>query len=371
MQILSAADSISPALARTLQVLFSPFRLGRTWKLGITGYLAFASTVFLPFPLFYLSFATQMLRQGHRSIATVALIFILIAFALFAWFFYLFSRLQFAFFDIVLNRGQFVAPAWRKYGPQTWPWMGAKIVFGTVFMLITVLPFVPLMLHSFHALNALQAMSMTPGQPPPPGFIGAILSFELLIFSVFGTLFVFDSLLTDFVLPSLALEATTLRESFRRFGQLVRREPGQMFIYLILKTALSVAGYIAMVMAYFAVIVIYLIVIALVLGIGYLLLHALHVSSGVLVVLALTIGVPTYIFVVFYSSTLGAGIVLTFLQAYALYFLGGRYPLLGTMLDSSTPPPPGMAPPPSQHVYADDPPNPYAYLNLPPTPPTV
>jgi hypothetical protein len=31
--------------------------------------------------------------------------------------------------------------------------------------------------------------------------------------------------------------------------------------------------------------------------------------------------------------------VLTFGQAYALYFLGGRYPLLGDLLDRSTPPP--------------------------------
>jgi hypothetical protein len=33
------------------------------------------------------------------------------------------------------------------------------------------------------------------------------------------------------------------------------------------------------------------------------------------------------------------GSLLTFFQAYALYFLGGRYPILGDLLDRSTPPP--------------------------------
>ena len=48
------------------------------------------------------------------------------------------------------------------------------------------------------------------------------------------------------------------------------------------------------------------------------------------------------------------GSALTFGQAYALYFLGGRYPLLGDLLDRSTPPPefaytPGFPPTPPQY----------------------
>ena len=42
------------------------------------------------------------------------------------------------------------------------------------------------------------------------------------------------------------------------------------------------------------------------------------------------------------------GTLLTFFQAYALYFLGGRYPLLGDLLDRSTPPP--------AYAYATQPP---------------
>jgi hypothetical protein len=60
------------------------------------------------------------------------------------------------------------------------------------------------------------------------------------------------------------------------------------------------------------------------------------------------------------------GSLLTFFQAYALYFLGGRYPLLGDLLDRSTPPPayayaasfPPPAPPPYQPPQPDSPPTP-------------
>jgi len=40
------------------------------------------------------------------------------------------------------------------------------------------------------------------------------------------------------------------------------------------------------------------------------------------------------------------GYVFTFLQAYALYFLGGRYPLVGAYLDPFLPPPHGYPGPP-------------------------
>jgi hypothetical protein len=55
------------------------------------------------------------------------------------------------------------------------------------------------------------------------------------------------------------------------------------------------------------------------------------------------------------------GSLITFFQAYALYFLGGRYPLLGDLLDRSTPPPAyafAAAFPPSPPPYQPPPPEP-------------
>jgi len=62
MRLLSAAEAITPSIERTKAVLFQPFRKGRTWKLSATAYLGRASTIFLPFPLFYLFFLPAVHR---------------------------------------------------------------------------------------------------------------------------------------------------------------------------------------------------------------------------------------------------------------------------------------------------------------------
>jgi len=59
-----------------------------------------------------------------------------------------------------------------------------------------------------------------------------------------------------------------------------------------------------------------------------------------------------------YFSPLSYGIPMVFLEAYKLYFLGGRYPPLGDLLDRSTPPQ-ELTPPPANYLaYASDTPPP-------------
>jgi len=62
-----------------------------------------------------------------------------------------------------------------------------------------------------------------------------------------------------------------------------------------------------------------------------------------------------------YGITLFMGAFHIFLQAYAMYFLGGRYPLLGNMLEPQvwTPPHvPAPAPPPPPPIIIDPLPGP-------------
>src|SRR5882724_10097044 len=127
MRTLSALEAISPAFSRTKDVLFNPFRVWRGWKLAITAYFATTGTLFLPLPFFYLFLVPSVLHAGKPQLAVGIVVGIFVVSVIFLGFFYLCSRLQFAFFDIVLHRGQFVAPAWRKYGRQNTRWTAFKV----------------------------------------------------------------------------------------------------------------------------------------------------------------------------------------------------------------------------------------------------
>jgi hypothetical protein len=351
MQILSALDAVSPAFSRTKLVLFSPFRVGRTWKLAATGYLATISNVFLPMGLVALFFI-PMARQAGGSTAVTILISIAIGITLISLtFIYLFSRLGFAFFDITLNRGQFVAPAWRKYGQQSFKWTIFKVILGT---LVTAAFAVPTAAYIRHMIWLFSTLQMKPGEQPTPQFISAVFAGYaafFLIYLGFGLFYFISSLFGDFVIPSLALEDTTLGEAFLRLGRLIKKEPGQFTLYAVLKLGIAFVGYMAASIGYYVV----LLAVALVLGgvavlIG-LLLHLIGVSTAILTALGIALGSICYMALFFYAVILGSGTVLTFLESYMLYFLGGRYPMLGELLERSTPLPPVYTPPTGYPPY--------------------
>jgi hypothetical protein len=369
MQILSALDAISPAFSRTKLVLFSPFRKGRSWKLAATGYLAVAGTAFIPWPLIYLV-AIPIIRQQANIASDVAhgIVAFLIGLCVivtivYLLLFYVFSRLRFAFFDIVLNNGQFVAPAWRKYGSASLKWTLFKLLLGSVFTAIIALPVVHI---AKGFIGTFQSLNLAPGQPPTPEFTQAIFSIYAAFFLIYIFIGLFmwaNSVLGDFVVPSLALEDTTLAEAFRRFGVFIRNEPGQFALYAVLKLALALAAFLAAGIAFYILMLVVVLAAVIVGGIIGLILYAVHVPTVVLTVLAIIAGVGLYLFVIVYGVFLAYGTVVTFLESYLLYFLGGRYPLLGDLLTASTPPPPPTRSP----LY----PNPYPPFTPPaPLPPS-
>jgi hypothetical protein len=258
--------------------------------------------------------------------------------------FHLCSRLQFAFFDILLNRGEFVAPAWRKYGLQSLPWTGVKLVLGTV---VTLACGLRIAAYIHHILPLLQLMhTLQPGQPPPPQLVAAIFAGYGILLLVFGPFVLISSLLCDFIVPSLALEDTGLAEAFRRMFELVRREPGQFTLYTLLKLGLGLAVYLGAAIAWEIVFLLCTLIIVILAGLFGFLLHLAGVPAAVLTALAILVAIVWYLFVLVYGLLITLGTVLTFLDAYALYFLGGRYPLLGELLERSEPPPVVYATPP-------------------------
>ena len=346
MPILSALDSISPAFARTKLVLFSPFRKGRTWKLCATAYLSMGGVVFIPFAAVYLFFIPAIRSSSPSGpvlvtvLISVVAVFTLIQIGLL----YVFTRLRFASFDITLNHGQFVGPAWSKYGSQTLKWALFKFLLGCVFTAIIAVP-VAHIARQFTGTFA--SLNLQPGAPPSPEFMQTIFSIYaafFLVYFIVGLFFFLSSLLTDFVVPSLALEDTSLSEAFRRLGLLIKQEPGQFTLYAVLKFAIGLVCYFGATIAFEIVIFLLLAIIGLVaLLIGYI-LHLAGVPNGVLFGIGIFLAVVLYLVIIFYGAFIVAGTVLTYLESYTLYFLSGRYPMLGELLAASTPPPATTSP---------------------------
>jgi hypothetical protein len=341
MRTLSASEAIAPAVERTKAVLFQPFRIGRSWKLAATAYLAVMGGLFLPTPL------TMLLQHGRGSSLAAAavagvfrLIFGLLGAALLFVFFYIGARLQFARFDIVLRGEKMVAPLWHRYGAVAWRWIGLKLALSAVFLALAA---VPLALVLPQLMTRLQ---VAPGQRPSPHFLLSLLLIEALFGVAIFTMMFCSSLLDDFVLPSIALEGTSLGEALRRFGALIQSETGPFFSYVLLKALLAIACVIAMEIAILLSELLALIPLALVGGLGWLLLHTLGPAGHILMIAGGVVLLLLFIAFVFYATFGIMGACVIFFQAYALYFLGGRYPMLGDLLE---PPPPGFAyaaPPP-------------------------
>src|SRR6201996_1792193 len=340
MPPLSAADCISPAFSRTKLILFSPFMKGRTWKLCATAYLATAGNLFLPFPLAYLLFL-HALPAGGRPLLIALISGCALFTAVFLFLFVLFSRLQFAFFEVVLNREQFIAPLWRKHRSVYAAWTWLKVVAG---LAIVAALAVPIAAYSRRVVELFGSMSsLKPGEMPPPEFFVLIYGGMFGIYAIFILLYFLGSLGYDFLIPSLALESVPLGEAFRRFARLVRNEPGQFSLYCLLKLVLGFIGYMAL---SFALEIVILLALAVVGGVAFLfgfLLHLAGVPTAVLIGLAIALGVVFYLALFGYVTIIGMGALLTFFESYSLYFLAGRYPLLGELLAGSTPPP--KAPP--------------------------
>lgn len=345
MRPLSASEAISPAIERTKFVLFRPFRKGRTWKLSATAYMTSMGCMFLPIPLAILILPWMTAPEGMSRAAFVALFACIVVFeTAFVWlFFYFGARLEFVLFDIVLFKAEFVSPVWRKYERHTWPWIGLKVVVGTALSLVAGLPLTAWFLHSFRLFTVLA------GQPPSPEFVRGIFLESFLAMGWFSFLFLFSSLLGNFVLPSLALENTSIGDAMRRLMAMIQQEPGQIFLFCLFKVLLGIAAFIALEIATLMVELVGAIPLCIVAFLGWFVLHQLGAAGTLMMAAGAVLLYLAFAAFIFYIIIGMQGCILTFFQAYAMYFLGGRYPLLGNLMDEFAPQPylypPSFSPP--------------------------
>lgn len=347
MPPLGPIEAFEPALTRTRALLFRPFRLGRSTKLAICAYLALSGSLFFP-PFLALPFLPHASFTGVLWLAAIT--FTVLSFALF----YLGSRLQLVLFDLVVTLDPRIATLWRLRRPfLIWRWIAIKLAITLPLALVLVLPLGPALHRLVHLLpQAIAANHPLTGNPaPPPSFdphlLLAVASLYALLFAAMSVLFFVSSLLSDFVLPVLALENSTARAALHRAVTILRSSPAAILGFLTFQILLTFVGLIAQYIAAMISALLAAIPLLLLALLGYLALHtivprAVLVAGGVLLYV-------TFLLVTISLQLTTFGTLMIFLRAYSLLFVAGHYSPLARWLVSAAPPPPfvaGPAPPP-------------------------
>ena len=338
MRRLSAVDAIGPAWDHTQSLLLAP----RSWRLAlkIGAVACFAQmggcNSNFNFP------KNGMNGHSHLGQAYVAALFLIGIFALAVGLalFYIGSRLQFVLFEIVVTRHTRVSPIWARYGAATWRWIGLKVLFFVAVLICSLPLLVPAIFYFVRTLGHAKLAGNA-------GFSSYFAAFSFLLVAAIVWILLVTccySLIADFGLPSMALEGTPLRETVRRVFALIRTETGAVALYLIMRLLLALAGVIG---CYLALLLIALILAIPLGGIGFGTWMVWQHAQGAAYILMIAgwfvLGTIFAVLLLMAAITL-FGAVLTFIQAYGIYFLGGRYPLLGNLLEPGpgypfTPPP--------------------------------
>ncbi|HXC95564.1 MAG TPA: hypothetical protein VNU92_07675 [Edaphobacter sp.] len=345
---LNATEAISPAIEHT-KAFLQPFSLKLWLKLGLIALLAEAGSQFI-FPPVGNPAATGTPSASGIGAASggigitstmmavfvaIAVIALVIGLALF----YLSSRMQLVLMDMVATRTTLVAPVWNRTAPRTWRWIGFKVVVflgvAVVFAMIFIVPLIYLF----------RTIPQNNSNPPTSAFTSSFVLIFIAAFLVFMIILLAIWSMRDFVLPFVLFEDATLRDALRRASALIRLEPGSVLFYLFMKFVLSLVAGIAAEICIF----ISFLIIGLPTGaIGATLWFFLHQSGSFgMAVMYISFGLLGLVCLVTFLGTIICicCALLIFYQAYALYFLGGRIPVIGNLLRPQSPmSPPGGLP---------------------------
>ena len=360
MKPLSPVDAISPAFSRARTLLTppgrapgipAPFRFWFFLKIAIIAALTQPNVYGFLFGMFFeglgLTLAAAsigvhhtdssfILSGGARSVfASVILILGFVALALCIFLAWLWCRLRFTLFDLVVDRHGQVARSWAPYGPQAGRFLGFMVLVALALLLLLALTAGPLILHLL-----LTVRHLTPQQinSNPALVLSHILPMYGVTFFFVLIASVADAITQDFILPPLAIEDAPLGSALSRLFQFLRAHFGRFALYLLLRFALELGlTWVGMIGLF--------IVFAIALlggsGIGFLFYHLLwHAGPGgitLFVLYCLTAGLLLVALYLLLTFALYGAIALV-QQCFAVYFYGSYYPALGDRLE---PPPAG------------------------------
>ncbi|MGA8109624.1 MAG: hypothetical protein WB974_09325 [Acidobacteriaceae bacterium] len=375
MKPLSPVDAISPAFSRTRTLLLPPeaapgmpgsFRFGFFLKMAAIAALTQPSFYGIAFSFFadgivlglgmagislHRTTSTYLLAGGASTVA-IAVLAILGAIAAAFWILmgWLWCRLRFTLFDLVVYRHGRVGQAWAPYRSQAWRFFGLMFLVALALLLLLAVTAGPLFLHLFLALRHLTPQEID----SDPTLVMSH------IFPMYGVIFLFaivasvaEAVTEDFILPPLAIEDAPLGSAFSRFFAFLRERPGHCALYLLLRFVLEVGLTWVGLMAVFIVLGVALVVGG---GAGFLLYHFLwHAGPGGATVFILYCVIAGLLVLALYLLLLCAlyGAIALVKQSFAVCFYGSWYQPLGDRLE----------PPPVPATWPSTP------APIPPTPP--
>jgi hypothetical protein len=337
MRPLSASEAISPALA-------GPFRWRTFFKIAAVAFFAELGGGSF-------NFSTPS-RGGSIHDLPPALLAFIVAFAVILGLvstviglilFYIGSRLQLVLVELVATRQTLVSPVWRRVSQSTWRWIGLKVLYFVAALLLLSVLALPVIFYfvSHHSLPSFNSFHIAE--------VILFVASAIVVVLIIGVTY---TLLRDFVLPFIALEDLSISESLRRLRYMLSAEPGAFALFILLRFILLIVIAIAAEMCVAIVVLISLIPFGIAGGGLWFALHNSGTGGTIVLIGCAVVGGLIFLAWLAFLGISALGSVYTFSQAYSLYFLGGRYPLLGDLLDRSTPPPryayPAAFPPPYQ-----------------------
>jgi hypothetical protein len=343
MQPISAVDAVSPAIERTKQFLFRPFKWSTFLKLGLvaiitegvgrnfrssTSHAGHATGPGLstdsPFHTPGVGWPLHLTPQSVVVIAAA----VLLAFMIAIFVFYLITRLRFAYFNCLIHNTKEIGPGWRLYSDRASRFFWLNIVVGICFMVVLVLAALPFAAGFWRVFHE----SQQGGHFDVWKLLSLVLPLiPVLIVLVMGGLLT-DLILRDLMMPHFALNNATAGEAWRQVRARIKAEQRQFLVYAILRIILPViASFGLFILVFVPGLMLAGSLAAVEWGVHSTFANAAGASRLVEIALEAFFGVIAFGFALLAGICLG-GPLSTGIREYALIFYGGRYKALGDIL---------------------------------------
>jgi hypothetical protein len=338
MQPISAVDSVAPAIERTRNFLFRPFKWSTYLKLGLVAIVTegvgdnfHSSTTHTGhggsqgglgaspgFPSFHCSPACIVIVAAA----------VLLAFLIAAFVFYLITRLRFAFFHSLIHNSKEIGPGWHFYRAQASRFFWLNIAVAICFMLLLVLAALPFAALLWRIVEGYRQAGHLD--------VGLMLALVLPLIPVILLLVIAGLLsgivLRDWMMPHIALENATAGEAWRQVRARIAADKRQFLVYAILRVILpAIAAIGTFVVLALPGLMLAGSVAAVEWGIHSSFSGATGGSWFMGVALEVFFGVLAFGFALLASICIG-GPLSTGIREFALIFYGGRYKALGDIL---------------------------------------